>query len=219
MLTARATDNGGAVGTSAAITGDCQCPGQPGADRRDYQPGEQRDLHRARGDRHQRERRGQRRHRGAGGVLIRARRCSAPTRAPRYSFTWSNAPAGTYSLTARAFDNASGTATSSAVNVTVNPAPPQATSVAFTPVSYYGPTSGPVPGRIRRAAIPSARRRSLPRHRAGRPSCEQVEITADISSTVNPLAPGLYYAVVVAVNPAAPVPARHRPRSQSREGE
>ncbi|MFZ6012440.1 MAG: Ig-like domain-containing protein [Bacteroidota bacterium] len=37
-----------------------------------------------------------------------------------YSFTWTNVAAGTYSLTAKATDNASGTATSSAVNITVN---------------------------------------------------------------------------------------------------
>ena len=37
-----------------------------------------------------------------------------------YSFTWSQAPAGSYTLTARAFDSDGGQATSSAVTITVN---------------------------------------------------------------------------------------------------
>ena len=42
------------------------------------------------------------------------------TTAP-YSFSWTNAPAGPYSLTAKATDNAGGTTTSAAVGITVNP--------------------------------------------------------------------------------------------------
>jgi hypothetical protein len=43
------------------------------------------------------------------------------TTAP-YTFTWSGVPAGTYSLTARATDNAGATTTSAARSITVNPA-------------------------------------------------------------------------------------------------
>jgi cellulose 1,4-beta-cellobiosidase len=39
-----------------------------------------------------------------------------------YTFTWSSVPAGSYSLTAEAFDAANATATSSAIAITVNPA-------------------------------------------------------------------------------------------------
>jgi regulation of enolase protein 1 (concanavalin A-like superfamily) len=46
------------------------------------------------------------------------------TTAP-YSITWSNVAAGTYSLTAVATDNAGASTTSSAVSITVNPAPSQ----------------------------------------------------------------------------------------------
>ena len=42
--------------------------------------------------------------------------------APPYSFTWTGVPQGAYSLTARATDNNGATATSAAVNVTVNQA-------------------------------------------------------------------------------------------------
>ena len=44
------------------------------------------------------------------------------TAAP-YTYTWSNVPAGTYSLTAKATDNLGATATSAAVSVTSNAAP------------------------------------------------------------------------------------------------
>src|SRR6266571_977387 len=50
-----------------------------------------------------------------------------------YTFTWSGVPAGTYSLTAEAFDASGTTATSSAVSVTVNP--------ATTPSVVASPTS------------------------------------------------------------------------------
>jgi cellulose 1,4-beta-cellobiosidase len=53
-----------------------------------------------------------------------------------YTFTWSSVPAGTYSLTAEAFDATGTTATSSAVSVTVNP--------ATTPAVVASPTSLPV---------------------------------------------------------------------------
>src|SRR5215471_5362452 len=42
---------------------------------------------------------------------------------PPYSITWNNVAAGSYSLTARATDNAGATTTSSAVNITVGTAP------------------------------------------------------------------------------------------------
>src|SRR5690348_3903686 len=46
----------------------------------------------------------------------------ATATASPYTFSWSSVPAGTYSLTAEAFDASGNTATSSAVAVTVNPA-------------------------------------------------------------------------------------------------
>ena len=54
----------------------------------------------------------------ANGTLI-ATDPSAP-----YEFTWSNVPAGSYALTARATDNAGAATTSAAVNVTVSTGPP-----------------------------------------------------------------------------------------------
>lgn len=54
----------------------------------------------------------------AGGTLL-ASDASSP-----YGSVWSGVPAGTYSLTARAFDNAGASTTSAAVTVTVTAAPP-----------------------------------------------------------------------------------------------
>ena len=50
------------------------------------------------------------------------------TAAP-YTISWTNVPAGSYSLTAVATDNASATSTSSAVAITVNPATPPPSSL------------------------------------------------------------------------------------------
>jgi uncharacterized protein (DUF2141 family) len=63
-----------------------------------------------------------------------------------YSFTWSNVPAGSYSLTARATDNGNSVQTSSAVTVTVSTATNQLPTVSIT-----SPTSGasyPAPGSV-----------------------------------------------------------------------
>jgi regulation of enolase protein 1 (concanavalin A-like superfamily) len=54
----------------------------------------------------------------AGSTLV-----GSATAAP-YSATWSNLPAGTYSLTASATDNSNATTTSSPVSLTINPPPP-----------------------------------------------------------------------------------------------
>jgi hypothetical protein len=54
-----------------------------------------------------------------------------------YSFTWSNAPAGTYSLTAKATDDKAAVTTSAVVSVTVNPG-------GFAcPCTVFEPTAGP----------------------------------------------------------------------------
>jgi hypothetical protein len=62
----------------------------------------------------------------AGSTLI-----GTATLAP-YSVTWSGAPAGTYSLTARATDNAGASRTSSAVSITVNSAVNNPPTVGIT---------------------------------------------------------------------------------------
>jgi alpha-tubulin suppressor-like RCC1 family protein len=62
-----------------------------------------------------------------------------------YQFLWSGIAAGTYALTAKAIDNAGGSATSSVVTVTVEAPVPQAPVVALTSPddgsSFYAPAS------------------------------------------------------------------------------
>jgi chitinase len=59
-----------------------------------------------------------------------------------YTFTWSNVGAGTYSLTVRATDNANGTGTSSAVNITVTGnTPPVASITSPTNNSVFTPSA------------------------------------------------------------------------------
>jgi regulation of enolase protein 1 (concanavalin A-like superfamily)/sulfur relay (sulfurtransferase) complex TusBCD TusD component (DsrE family) len=115
-----------------------------------------------------------------------------------YSISWSNVPAGTYSLTARAVDDDASTTTSAARTVTVNPPASQRTSV-FNPspdhntlVSSYLLEIFP-PGANTATATPIASQNF------GKPPIVNGEITADATSTINALAPGNYQATVAAV--------------------
>ena len=60
------------------------------------------------------------------------------TAAP-FSFAWNNVAAGTYSLTAKATDNSNAVATSSPINVTVNPACTPATGLIISEFRLRGP--------------------------------------------------------------------------------
>jgi hypothetical protein len=58
-----------------------------------------------------------------------------------YSFTWTNVPAGTYSLTAKAFDNLNATGTSAPVTITVNPGggTDPCAGLCTSPIVFAGP--------------------------------------------------------------------------------
>jgi hypothetical protein len=123
------------------------------------------------------------------------------TSAP-YSYTWGSVAAGTYSLTAVAYDNAGASTASAAVSVTVSGSTaPAAARVAFTPSPDHATTSvTSYTVAIRRAGdavtVAPVASKSL-----GKPSPVNNEIVADISDIVNPLPAGSYYAVVTAVGP------------------
>jgi chitinase len=119
------------------------------------------------------------------------------TSAP-YSVTWSNVPAGTYSLTAVARDNDGATTTSSAVSVTVDAGPTAtATTVLFTASLDHdsGVTSYSVA--IYRSGDPVSATPAATKN-LGKPAPSNGDISADISDIVTPLAAGSYYAVVTA---------------------
>ena len=76
-----------------------------------------------------------------------------------YSVTWTNVPAGTYSLTARARDNAAASTTSLAKNVTVTAAPTRRQRSLLPRRATARPS-------LRLRPSPSARRRTTPTARS-----------------------------------------------------
>ena len=122
-----------------------------------------------------------------------------------YSFTWSDVPAGTYSLTAIARDDDGAATTSAAVSITVSatppPPPPPPTSVAFTASPDHDTLVTSYTVAIYRADDPVSGTPAAVKD-LGRPTPANGDITVDISDIVNPLASGSYYAVVSAVGSA-----------------
>jgi hypothetical protein len=116
-----------------------------------------------------------------------------------YSIGWANPPAGTYALTAVAFDDDSASASSVAVNVTVSTTTsPTPTKVAFTPSPDHATAVTSYSVALRRATD-SVTATPLTTKSLGKPTPVNNEIIVDISDIVNPLAAGSYYAVVTAI--------------------
>jgi len=119
------------------------------------------------------------------------------TSAP-YTASWSNVAAGSYSLTARARDNAGATTTSTAVAVTVTTTRP--TSVSFTASTDHATNVTSYVVALYRSTDPITAAPYATRD-LGKPTPSSGTITVDISTLVNPLPSGTYYAVVRAVGP------------------
>jgi chitinase len=114
-----------------------------------------------------------------------------------YSLSWTNVPAGSYSLKAVARDNAGATTVSSTRDITVIP-PDLPTTAVFAPstdhstaVDRYVLEVFPA-GTDTRVANPVATRD------LGKPSVSNGECRVDIASTILGLAPGTYVATVTA---------------------
>ena len=122
-----------------------------------------------------------------------------------YSASWTNVTAGTYSLTARARDNSGGTRTSGAVAVTVNGTAPRPTRVVFVPSADHAANVTSYAVAIYRASDPVTASPVATRN-LGKPAVVSGEITVDISTLVNPLPAGSYYAVVRATGPGGTTP-------------
>jgi regulation of enolase protein 1 (concanavalin A-like superfamily) len=116
-----------------------------------------------------------------------------------YSYSWTNVPAGSYSLTAVARDNQGATRTSAAVTVTVTAVTGPPTRVIFTPSTDHATvtsylleiyTAGATPG----TSTPVASRN------LGKPAVVSGEISVDVATLITPLAAGNYIATVSAVS-------------------
>jgi len=124
-----------------------------------------------------------------------------------FSITWSNVPAGTYSLTAVATDNEAATATSQPVSVTVGAALTQQlpTKVVFVPPVDYATNVTACTVELRRS-VDAVTASPVATRSLGKPAIISGEISVDISTLVDPLPTGSYYAVVVAVGPGGSTP-------------
>ena len=131
------------------------------------------------------------------GTTLRGTDTAAP-----YAFSWNNVPAGTYTLTAKAFDAAGLQATSTAVSITVGSAPTAPTAVVFTAsadhatnvtsyrLSVYAATANPT------TATPIAT------SDLGKPTpATNNDITVDRASFFAALPVGSYLATVTAIGP------------------
>jgi regulation of enolase protein 1 (concanavalin A-like superfamily) len=117
-----------------------------------------------------------------------------------YTATWANVGAGSYSLTAVARDNGGATRTSTAIPVTVSAVTAGPTSVAFSPSADHSTNVTSYTVVLYRSSDPVTAAPVATRD-LGKPSPSGGTITVDISTLVNPLAAGSYYAVVRAVGP------------------
>lgn len=118
------------------------------------------------------------------------------TSAP-YSITSTNVGAGTYSVTAVARDNAGASRTSIAISILVGTTTVTPTSVSFTASTNHTTAVTSYVVAIYRSIDPVTASPVATRD-IGKPTPVSGAITADISTTVNGLASGSYYAVVIA---------------------
>jgi hypothetical protein len=133
-----------------------------------------------------------------------------------YSVTWNDVAAGTYALTAVATDDDGATTSSAAVTVTVNSGPPppppaRPTRLAFNPSADHQSAVTSYSLAIYRAGDPVTATPAATRD-LGKPTPSDNQIVIDISSSVDPLPAGSYYAVVTAIGqggsaPSSPSPA------------
>jgi regulation of enolase protein 1 (concanavalin A-like superfamily) len=123
-----------------------------------------------------------------------------------FTVSWSNVAAGTYSLTAVATDNGGETATSFPVVVTVSAATSVSTTLLkFEPSPDHATNVTSYTVQLRRAGDATTSP-PITSQNLGKPALVLGEITADISSIVNSLSAGSYYAVVVATGPGGSTP-------------
>jgi predicted phage tail protein len=124
------------------------------------------------------------------------------TTAP-YSFSWGNVAAGTYSLTARAYDTAGASATSAAVTVTVSgtsSGPP--TMVVFTASADHATNVTSYRLSVFTAGSNPSTATPVATSDLGKPTPDaNNDITVNQATFFSALAPGNYIATVTAIGP------------------
>jgi regulation of enolase protein 1 (concanavalin A-like superfamily) len=117
-----------------------------------------------------------------------------------YSAAWTNVAAGSYSLTAVARDNAGGTRTSAAIAVTVTAVAPRPSTLVFTASPDHATNVTSYIVALYRGVDPVTASPVATRD-IGKPTPANGDISIDISTLVDPLPAGSYYAVVRASGP------------------
>jgi regulation of enolase protein 1 (concanavalin A-like superfamily) len=126
------------------------------------------------------------------GSLLIATDTSSP-----YSAAWSSVASGIYTLTAVARDNGGATRTSAAITVNVSATSTRPTSVSFNASADHSTVTSYTVALYR--SIDPVTASPVATRDLGKPTPVSGVITVDISTTVNPLPAGTYYAVVRAV--------------------
>ena len=124
-----------------------------------------------------------------------------------YSFSWTNVPAGSYSLTAVARNNAGATTVSSTRDITVRSATMPITA-AFTPSSNHATAVVRYLLEIFPAGADTRVANPVATRDLGKPSISNGEIRVDVASTIVGLSPGNYVATVTAFGSAGSTPER-----------
>lgn len=117
-----------------------------------------------------------------------------------YSFSWSAVPAGSYSLTAVARDNAGATTTSTARSITVGTASAPTTAVFEPSVDHATAVSSYRLDVFTAGANPSTAT-PMATQNLGKPAVVNGECSVSIASTVSGLPGGNYFATLVAIGP------------------
>jgi major membrane immunogen (membrane-anchored lipoprotein) len=117
-----------------------------------------------------------------------------------YAFTWSSVPAGTYTLTARAYDNAGAVATSAAVTVTVTAVSSAPTGVVFQASADHATVTSYRLDVFAAGADP-ATAAPVATYDAGKPAPDaNNDITVSAPSFFSALAAGSYQLTISAIN-------------------
>jgi hypothetical protein len=123
------------------------------------------------------------------------------TAAP-FTWSWSNVAAGTYTLTAKAYDSAGAVATSSAVTVTVGTTTTAPRLVAFTASADHATNVTSYFFEVFAASANPATAVAIVSSDLGKPTPDSTNtITVDRSALFSALAVGNYVATVTAVGP------------------